>query len=663
MRTLRSRYLLIFLLLLASFIGMIGLMFQVAAGNRATAVTVDVAGRNRMLSQRIALLVDQYAHEPNTDTQLELERALQRFDHSFYTLRDGGRLDAVATSEPIDPSSAAMRILFDATEPDWIRYREHVLAVLDETASAEDRDQAQREALEDALIVLSRTQTIVDGFVQENSVQQGTYRQVFLLFGLFNFFVLGVWFILSFQDIRQVLRLNAFVQQDTDRQEHDLALLTVNRVDEIGQLYQGVRQLLVRVFGESAELQEVVEEKTQALSEQVQEMQKVKSAMLNVLEDVDEEKAKFEGSFDAAAVGIALVAPDGSWIEVNEALPEIVGYTKEELLGRRFQDITHADDLEEDLGLLNEVMDGKRDRYQVQKRYIHKKGYAVWVLLSVSCVRNPDGTVKYFISQILDITKQKEVDKAKTEFVSLASHQLRTPLTAINWYAEMLLEGDAGNLNETQLEYVREMYKGNQRMVDLVNALLNVSRIELGTFLVDPRPTNLSILAEDILKELDPQIKAKKQRVAREVEDGFPEVMVDPKLIGIVIQNFLSNAVKYTPEGGSITFRLKQVKNNMRIEVQDTGMGIPEDQKPKIFSKLFRADNVRQVDADGTGLGLYIIKSIAESSKGRVWFESIENTGSTFFFEIPMTGMMARAGSKPLEPAKMPSPGADSKTT
>jgi len=235
-------------------------------------------------------------------------------------------------------------------------------------------------------------------------------------------------------------------------------------------------------------------------------------------------------------------------------------------------------------------------------------------------------------------TKLKQIDIAKTEFVSLASHQLRTPLTSISWYTEMLLAGDAGKLTANQSKYLREIYAGNRRMVELVNALLNVSRLELGTLVFEVRPTDVAAIAKSAVEEQQPQVEGKKLRFSADYEDGLPLVSTDAKLFRMVVQNLLSNAIKYTPEGGGVTFTLglNTTREVLLITVTDTGYGIPKNQQDKIFTKLFRADNARVKEVEGTGLGLYIVKSIVEHSGGKVWFESEVGKGSRFFVAIPL---------------------------
>lgn len=260
---------------------------------------------------------------------------------------------------------------------------------------------------------------------------------------------------------------------------------------------------------------------------------------------------------------------------------------------------------------------------------------------------------------VRDITKEKQIDHAKTEFVSLASHQLRTPLSSIGWYTEMLLAGDAGAVNEEQKSYLEEIYHGNRRMVDLVNALLNVSRIELGTFMLTPEPVNFVEAAKSVIKEVYPQVHAKELVVTENYKSDLPTIQADPKLTRIIFQNLITNAVKYTPNEGHIDVSIttttgEEVKHGMPkesyvlISVADTGYGIPKNQEGKIFTKLFRADNVREKETDGTGLGLYLVKSVAEACGGTVWFESEENKGTTFYVIIPLTGMRAKEGQKAL---------------
>ena len=260
---------------------------------------------------------------------------------------------------------------------------------------------------------------------------------------------------------------------------------------------------------------------------------------------------------------------------------------------------------------------------------------------------------------VRDITKEKQIDHAKSEFVSLASHQLRTPLSSIGWYTEMLMAGDAGPVNDEQKSYLEEIYHGNRRMVDLVNALLNVSRIELGTFMLTPEPVNFVEAAKSVIKEVYPQMHAKELVLTENYQSDLPLINADSKLTRIIFQNIITNAVKYTPSEGKIAVSIstatgEEVKHGNReekyvlISVADSGYGIPKSQENKIFTKLFRADNVREKETDGTGLGLYLVKSVVETCGGAVWFDSEENQGTTFYITIPLSGMRAKEGQKTL---------------
>lgn len=259
-----------------------------------------------------------------------------------------------------------------------------------------------------------------------------------------------------------------------------------------------------------------------------------------------------------------------------------------------------------------------------------------------------------------DITKDKQIDEAKTEFVSLASHQLRTPLSTINWYIEMLLDGDAGPLKKEQTEFLEQVYTSNQRMVGLVEALLNVSRLELGTFAVNPEETDIPALFRSIFDEVKPVVDQKCLDFVDDVQRNIPNTKVDPDLTRMIFENLITNAVKYTPEKGQVRVSAyiatageqvdeKEIReDSLVVEVADTGYGIPDNQKDQIFNKLFRADNVQQKDTTGTGLGLYISKLIVDHVGGKIWFNSQENEGTSFFVTLPLSGMRKKKGSKTL---------------
>ena len=258
------------------------------------------------------------------------------------------------------------------------------------------------------------------------------------------------------------------------------------------------------------------------------------------------------------------------------------------------------------------------------------------------------GRQRYAIVLMQDITQEKAIDRAKTDFVSLASHQLKTPLSAINWFTEMVLTGDAGRLKKKQREYLEEVAHSAKRMTQLVNELLNVSRLELGTFIIEPEPATLSNIMRETIREFAPKIRDKRLSVIEQYDPNVPKIKVDTTLTGMIFQNLISNAVKYTPTGGEIRVHIGIEDQDVVITVADNGFGIPEDQHNQIFTKFFRADNAVSGDSEGTGLGLYLIRSIVEEAKGTITFTSREGKGATFRVTIPLSGMPLKRGSRRL---------------
>jgi two-component system sensor histidine kinase VicK len=200
----------------------------------------------------------------------------------------------------------------------------------------------------------------------------------------------------------------------------------------------------------------------------------------------------------------------------------------------------------------------------------------------------------------------------------------------------MLISGDIGEVSEKQKEYLEKLHIANEEMVDLVDVLLNVSRIEMGTLPIDKKQTNVEEITESILADFSVEIERKGIRVEKKYNDNLKNIKSDPKLLRIVIQNLISNAIKYTPSGGgvSIIFEESLIKGK-KIIISDSGIGIPKNAQSMIFTKLFRADNARVLEnVSGTGLGLYLVKSIIGSMGGDLSFVSEENKGSIFTINL-----------------------------
>ncbi len=358
-----------------------------------------------------------------------------------------------------------------------------------------------------------------------------------------------------------------------------------------------------------------------------------------------DEKNKDEAILESIGDGVIVIDTKGVVMLINHAASSMLGIGLDESIGQLYEKVVKIETMDGALlsGETRPYSQALRSMKVITGNYYflrwNKKKFPVTLTTAPIVL---EGTVVGVIDVFRDISHAQEVDKAKSEFISLASHQLRTPLTTMKWYTGALLDKDVGELSEEQRQYIGEIYHNNERMIGLVNSLLNVSRIELGTFIINPVPVHMNKIADEVIHDLLPYTDSKKIKIIGRYDKHLPEIKMDPELLRIIFQNLLSNSIKYSKEDSSIHVSVVVRDREVVISVSDSGYGIPKREQEKIFTKLFRADNARSIDAEGSGLGLYIIKSIIEQSGGRIWFESQINEGSTFYVAFPLSGMSAR---------------------
>jgi signal transduction histidine kinase len=234
-----------------------------------------------------------------------------------------------------------------------------------------------------------------------------------------------------------------------------------------------------------------------------------------------------------------------------------------------------------------------------------------------------------------DVTREKAIERMKTEFVSISAHQLRTPLSAIKWTLKMFLDGDLGELTKEQREFLEKTYKSNERMINLINDLLNVTRIEEGRYLYRPVLADIVPICQSVIDSYREEIEKKNLKFEFKKPKELPKVRVDIEKISLAIQNLLENAIRYNREGGEIEIVLKEKEKEIEFSIRDTGIGIPKDQQNRVFTKFFRAPNAMRMETEGSGLGLFITKNIIEAHGGKIWFKSEEGKGTTFYFTLP----------------------------
>ncbi len=255
----------------------------------------------------------------------------------------------------------------------------------------------------------------------------------------------------------------------------------------------------------------------------------------------------------------------------------------------------------------------------------------------------------------------RELDATKDEFISMASHQLRTPLTTIKGYLSMVLEGDVGPVTKNERQMIQQAFDSAERMVFLIADLLNVSRLQSGKFVIENKPTDLAKMVEAEVAQLKETAENHHLTLTYKKPEKFPLLNIDENKIRQVVMNFMDNAIYYTPAGGSIEAALSATEHEVSYTVTDTGLGVPKSEQHHLFSKFYRAGNARKMRPDGTGLGLFMAKKVIAAQGGAIIFNSVEGKGSTFGFSFPRAKMEAKTGTPkaaaaPAEPEKVLAP-------
>lgn len=343
----------------------------------------------------------------------------------------------------------------------------------------------------------------------------------------------------------------------------------------------------------------------------------------------------FNALFESSIMGVAVATLDGKVHEANQTFLEMFGYTEQDLAEGLYSYMITPTESKGVTSIIYQELREKGEVEPIEKDYIRKDGTIIPVLVGAVMIT---GSSDRFISFMLDISEQAQLralNDAKDEFISIASHQLRTPATGVKQYLGMILEGYVGELNDDQKKMLRTAYESNERQLTIVNDLLRVAQADADEITLHVKKVNIVQLIQAVIEEQTPRFTASRQKILFTKRAPTTQVAVDPLQIRMVLENLIDNAHKYMPKGKTLHIRLNSSKTLVKITVRDEGVGIKKQDMPKLFKKFSRIENPLSTASGGTGLGLYWVSKIIALHHGNITVNSTYRKGTEFVITIP----------------------------
>jgi len=348
---------------------------------------------------------------------------------------------------------------------------------------------------------------------------------------------------------------------------------------------------------------------------------------------------------DAMLEGVIQVSNQGTIVMLNHQAEAMFGVKEDEVINKEIYEVLKIED--EDGHILplkqNPFNKARESKTKVTADpeiiYFFTKDDGTRFPIDITVVPLQNNSEESgFLGFIHDITKEIESDRTASEFTSIASHQLRTPAVSLNWLIEALVDSfEKKELTEQQKVNIKDLVTSIKRMIWLVEDLLNMSRIQLDTLVIDEKEIDIEEFIENLMRSIKPYAQSKEHTMQFiKSDEDYPKVVIDPKILYNIMQNLISNAIDYSPHNSKIVITLKKEKDFIKIAVSNSGPAIPEEEQEHLFKKFYRGESVKKMKPEGTGLGLYIMKTFVERINGSVGFESGKEYGATFWFTIPL---------------------------
>ncbi|MFC1657852.1 ATP-binding protein [Candidatus Omnitrophota bacterium] len=377
--------------------------------------------------------------------------------------------------------------------------------------------------------------------------------------------------------------------------------------------------------------EEVKAELSQKYEEIVEEKKQTIITVQKKYKNVVKEKQQTESVVRSIAEGLVVVDAKGNVLLMNPAAEKLLGVQRKKKIGKPLMENIKDEQL---ISLVKDTAKGNREIELTSQNAETKR-----ILRSSSAViEDEDGKTVGMVAMLSDVTKQRELEKLKSDFVSKVSHELRTPIAIIQNSLAVMLEQTGGSLSEIQEKFLTIIKRNLERLHKLINDVLDLSKLEERKMVLKPEPCSMDKIIEDVCESMSAWAKTKAIGIEKLVQNNLPQAQIDQLRIIQIFNNIVGNAIKFTPRNGKITIKAQTAGNNQEIliSVTDTGVGIDKEDLPKVFDKFQQVGERTWTDIGGTGLGLSIAKEIVELHHGRIWVESEKGQGTTFFFTLPV---------------------------